>query len=694
MSAEPRKVAPELRALLDASPDAVLLVDRAGHIVALNHRVEALFLTPAGRLLGQPVEVLLPESARGPHASSRGAYARAPTVRAMSTRGGLAGLRADGSEFPVEIALTPIAGSAEGLVMAVVHDVSSRPPLTQLVGPPDGMREALDALADAVLTVDLHGDVDFMNRAAEQLTGVARETARGRPLAEVLPLRSEAGGASMQDVTQACLREGVASGTFEALSSAPDAREHRVLDLTTTPIRDAAGTITGATVLARDVTRARLIAHELSHQAAHDPLTGLVNRREFEERLGRALASGAGERREHAVCFIDLDGFKRVNDTCGHGAGDEVLRQLSEVMGGQLRSRDTLARLGGDEFGLLLEHCGPARAARIADKIRAAICAYRFTRGTETYAVGASIGVVTLEAGRGQPGDVIRAADAACYRAKRAGGNRIQLSTFEPSGASAPFQGVWSAHLRTAIGDRRFRLHAQPLEPLDGGKPGPRLELLLRLDDGKGQLLAPHAFLRAARREGLMPAIDRWVIREAIQRLAEWQRAHPGAEPPIVAVNVDEETVAAGDLVPLVRAELAGAALPTGSLCFEIGESVAVSHPVPAADFCRDLRGIGCQTTVEHCGSGMAAFTLLRRLRPDYLKIAGHIVRGMVKDPVHRALASALNEVGHVLGLRTIGVHVENRRVLGRLRQLGVDFAQGFGIGRPEPLEDALARLG
>jgi diguanylate cyclase (GGDEF)-like protein/PAS domain S-box-containing protein len=695
MTRDSHALAPELQAVLDASPDAVLIVDRSGRVVALNRRAATVFATTAERLRGQPVETLLPERVREAHASARAAYASLPTVRAMSTRSGLMGLRADGTEFPVEISLTPVVGSAAGLVIALVHEVASRLPVEAAITGTGRAVEALDAISDAILTTDADGTVDFVNRAAEELTGLTQDSTRGRPLCEVLPLIDEASGAPLASPVATCLRGGAPRSSCEAVLPARPGQDSRALDLSTTPIRDSSGAVIGAAVVARDVTHARLIARQLTHQATHDALTGLVNRIEFEQRLARALASAAEEHSEHVVCFLDLDGFKKINDACGHLAGDELLRQLSQVMRDRMRSRDTLARLGGDEFGLLLEHCRLPRAERIAEEVRKAICDYRFTFGTETYGVAASIGVVPIRPGIRRPSDVVRAADAACYLAKRSGGNRIQVSAPRRQVDGVERDHEWSRRVLSAVRENRFRLYAQSVRPLDHGDArSPRLELLLRLDEGPGEPLSPRAFLPAARRQGLMPIVDRWVVREAVRQLSDWQRAHPGAEPVTVAINLDDETVTAGKALTLVHRELAKTGVWPQALCFEVSESVVVAHPAMSAKLLHDLRAVGCQTTLEHCGSGMAAFTLLRRLQPDYLKIAAHIVRGLVRDPVQRALATALNEVGHVLGLKTIGVQVEGPGVLACLRRIGVDYAQGFGIGRPEPLEDAIARFG
>jgi diguanylate cyclase (GGDEF)-like protein/PAS domain S-box-containing protein len=685
-------VPPEIQALLDSSPDAVLIVDRAGRIVALNRRVEALFATTA-RLLGEPVEMLVPVRAREAHASARAGYTASPTVRAMSARSGLMGMRADGAEFPVEVSLTPIVGSTAGLVMAVVHEVAARAGLGAAITGTDRAVIALDAIPDAILTTDADGNIDFLNRSAEGLTGLTRDSARGRPLSAVLPLVADGTGEPLASPVTACL-QGVPGASWEAVLPPHSGQESRALDLSATPIRDSSGAITGVTVVARDVTHARLIARQLSHQATHDALTGLVNRTEFERRLARVLAGAGKEHREDVVCFLDLDGFKRINDACGHLAGDEVLRGLSDIMRDRMRTRDTLARLGGDEYAMLLEHCRLPRAERIAEEIRKAIGDHRFTFGAETYAVKASIGIVPIRAGLRRPTDVFRAADAACYLAKRRGGNRVQVAT-----ANRPAPGVsrgheWSRHIVRAVRENRFLLYAQAVLPLDHGDARPpRFELLLRLDEGPRQPLSPHAFFPAARRLGLMPAVDGWVVCEAIRRLSDWQRAHPGVGPATAAINLDDESVAAGKVLALVQAELAQSSVPPAALCFEVTEAAAVAHTAATARLLRGLRAAGCQTALEHCGTGMAAFTLLKRLQPDYLKIAGHIVRGLARDPVHRALATALNDVGHVLGVKTIGVHAEGPEVLEWLRRIGVDYAQGYGIGRPERLEDALARL-
>jgi len=293
----------------------------------------------------------------------------------------------------------------------------------------------LDALPEAVFTTDRTGNIEYLNRAAEWLTRHRRETVVGRPLGDVLPLGSEVDGTRLESPVAVCLRGQASVGPVEARLLDGSEVDRRVLDISAAPVRDAGGATTGAILIARDVTCARQMARRLTHEATHDPLTGLVNRAEFERRLARALTSTAEEGAEHALGFLDLDGFKRINDTCGHLAGDELLRQLGDVLRRPMRSRDTVARLGGDEFGILLEHCTLARAARIAEYVRKAINDHRFTCRNETYRVGASIGIVPVQDHRACAADVLRTADVACYLAKRQGGNRVQLSTDVQSGA-------------------------------------------------------------------------------------------------------------------------------------------------------------------------------------------------------------------------------------------------------------------
>jgi diguanylate cyclase (GGDEF)-like protein/PAS domain S-box-containing protein len=612
----------------------------------------------------------------------------------MSTLPGLTALRADGTEFPVEVQLTPVLGADIGLVMAVVHDVGARVGLARALEAPDRSSAALDAIADPILVTDARGEVTFLNRAAEALAGRSRAWARGRRMSEVLGLSGQPDGDRLERALGECLGTGCAPPGSEILLPGAAGREALALDVSLAPIGDRSGAISGVAAVARDVTHAKRIARQLAHQATHDALTGLVNRREFERRLSRILVRADGEQEEHALCYLDLDGFKQVNDACGHLAGDMVLRQLSDAMRERMRSRDTLARLGGDEFGVLLEHCPPATAVRIAEELRDTVCAHRFVFDGYDFALGVSIGIVPLRPEGQRPEDVLRDADLACYQAKRRGGSRIQVHDRPGPPAEPEGEAEWIRHVVAAVEDDRLQLWAQAVLPLDrADERAPKLELLLRLDAPDGVPVLPGTFLPSARRRGLMPRIDRWVVREAARRVADWVETHPGAAPPTVAINLGEDTIAGGEPAAMVIDALRATGVPPGALCFEIGEPVAALHPGASARLIRELREAGCQVTLEHCGGGPACFGALRQRSVDYLKVAGRLVRGLASDPVDRAVVTALNEAGHAVGVRTIGAEVESAEALEALRRLGLDYAQGFEIRRPEPLEAALGRL-
>ncbi len=318
------------------------------------------------------------------------------------------------------------------------------------------LRALLGALPDAVLTSDSAGNVGFLNRAAERFTGHRCETVLGRPVEEVLPLGNEVDGIPLENPVGVCLRGEGPLGPFEAKLLDGPGTAGRVVDVSVAPIRNPAGATTGTILIARDVTRARQVAWQLSHQATHDALTGLMNRTEFDRRLTQAVVNATKQGGKHALGFLDLDGFKRINDACGHLAGDQLLQELSSLVRGLMRARDTVARLGGDEFGILLEHCSPAKAARIADNIRKVISDHQFTCDGRTYSIGASIGIVPVRDRERSPTQLLRAADAACYQAKRRGGNRVQLI---------------GIHHRALPPGRRLRSTAQSSKkiPLPGG---------------------------------------------------------------------------------------------------------------------------------------------------------------------------------------------------------------------------------
>jgi diguanylate cyclase (GGDEF)-like protein len=421
---------------------------------------------------------------------------------------------------------------------------------------------------------------------------------------------------------------------------------------------------------------------------AHDALTGLINRREFERRLERAVASAKRYGSQHALCYFDLDQFKLINDTAGHAAGDALLKQVQGVMSGKFRERDTLARVGGDEFALLLENCGLDEASRIAEIIVTGFREWRFVCDGRAFHVGASVGVVGITADVESAAELLSQADVACHAAKEGGRGCVYVNRKDGVEASPHRdQALVADTLRNALEQNRLRLFCEPIVELSGDATDPRpcrYELLLRLLDAKGRLVLPKAFIPAAERYGMMSAIDRWVIETAF-------RAYAGTFAPRrleIAVNISGDSLNDDDFPKFVLAQLEASSVPPDRICFDITETAAIYHLDRAVEFVTRIKTVGSRVALDDFGSGLSSLTYLRLLTADYLKIDGSLVRDMVNSPRDEALVAAINQVGHALGITTVAEYAHSTAIVDRLRQLGVDCAQGYAFGAPMPMED------
>lgn len=544
----------------------------------------------------------------------------------------------------------------------------------------DRAQVTLASIADAVITVDLQGRIEYLNPVAEQLTGWRNDAGQNRPVGDVFVAVSENTSAPLPDVITCVLREGRTVESESGLALMPREGAPIAIDRSIAPIRDRGGRIVGAVIVFHDMRRERLYAARLSHLASHDALTGLLNRREFELRLRAALDRARDGDVHHAVLYLDLDQFKVVNDTCGHAAGDELLRQIGALLRPRLREGDTLARLGGDEFGVLLEQCPPEPALRIAETLRRSIADFRFTWHRRTFAIGVSIGVVNVTQGPRTLSGVLSAADAACYMAKDKGRNRVQNYRPEDSEVALRHGEMeWVNRIHRALAENRLLLYAQPIVPLHGDGPVSH-ELLVRLLDERNEVIPPMAFIPAAERYNLMPAIDRWVIRTAFATLAA-----RGTGPGTYAINLSGASIGDESFLAYVREQFDRFRVPYASICFEITETTAVTSLSRAAEFIGALRALGCPFALDDFGVGVSSFTYLKHLPVDYLKIDGSFVKGMLDDPVDAAMVDAINRIARVMGKATIAESVESEGVRAALALAGVDFAQGYGIALPAP---------
>lgn len=438
-----------------------------------------------------------------------------------------------------------------------------------------------------------------------------------------------------------------------------------------------------------DVTVTLNLAQELQHQASHDALTGIPNRREFERRLADLLDHPRDASRPHVVCFLDLDQFKVVNDTCGHVAGDELLRQVATLIRSHLRTTDTLARLGGDEFGLILESCPMPRAITLADAIREAIADFRFAWEGKAFSIGVSIGLVPVTHGDRDTGAVLSAADAACYAAKDEGRNRIHVYQADDHTLQEQHgQMQWVTRLQSALDEDRLRLYVQPIVPLPSGVDRtPHFEILVRLEEA-GRIIAPGSFLPAAERYGLMPRLDQWVVHNTLAWIGDHVRRE-GALPGVYSINLSGASLSDERFRQSLRDTLERLHLPAGAVCFEITETSAVANLSKVVPFIHEIRKLGCAFALDDFGSGLSSFAYLKNLPVDFLKIDGSFIKDIEHDPIDMAMVQAINAIGHEMGLKTIAEYVATEGILRRVEAIGIDYAQGYYLGEPRPLATA-----
>jgi diguanylate cyclase (GGDEF)-like protein/PAS domain S-box-containing protein len=543
----------------------------------------------------------------------------------------------------------------------------------------------LQSIGDAVIATDREGRIDYMNPVAEQLSGWGKEEARGEKLGTVLRLLDEVTHEKLENPLVRCLREGQLVHFAEHSVLLNRLGQEIAIQDSAAPIRDRGGDIVGAVVVFRDVTKERRLKRALSYQASHDALTGLINRREFDNRLAEALQSAQEDQGPHSLLYVDLDQFKVVNDTCGHSAGDRLLRDVTALLQAHVRAADTIARLGGDEFGILVRSCTAEQGAKIADNIRQAIRDYRFTWEENTTGIGASIGVVEITRDSQSAASLLSAADIACYAAKDSGRNRVHLyDSNEVSGRHREM--YWVSRVTRAVDEGRLELYYQPITPTSSASPvlPAFYELLVRLRDDGGELVLPGEFIPAAERYNMVAAIDRWVVQRAVKALREHAT---GAEPPFLfALNLSGMSLGDRGFLEFVLSLTEEPAIARG-LCFEITETAVISSMTEAVYFMRELKKRGCRFALDDFGSGLSSFHYLKNLPVDFLKIDGQFISSVTTDAVDRSMVEAISHVGRTLGIATIAEKVESAAVFAELTRLRVEFAQGYYIAKPASIE-------
>lgn len=549
----------------------------------------------------------------------------------------------------------------------------------------------LHSIAEGVITTDKSGRIRYMNPVAESLSGHSQQESTGRSIGEILDLVDESSAEGIDSSVLQCLNDDTVTRAVNGcILIKPDGNEIPIEECAA-PIRDNSGNTIGAVLVFEDVSQTRELTRRLSYQASHDALTGLYNRNEFELRLQSVLQKARVQNQQAALCYMDLDQFKLVNDTCGHIAGDQLLHQLAHKLRDELRDSDTIARLGGDEFGVLLQDCSVEDALRLASNLRKTVRDHHFTWDGKVFEVGVSIGVIPISSDTHDVTEALSAADVACYAAKESGRDRVHL--YEADDAELQRRRsdmLWVNRIREALKEDRFRLYQQPVITVGtNGPEAPHHEILLRMLDEEGNLLKPCSFLGAAEQFGLMPDIDRWVIRNTFQWLKE--NTGPSLAGHQLAINLSGQSLSSNAFLGFVIDLIDESPIDRGSIYFEITETAAIANLEDAARFIRILKGMGCKFSLDDFGSGMSSFQYLKNLPVDYLKIDGSYVRDLVHEPIDRAMVEAVNQVGHAMGMKTIAEFVENQATLDALADIGVDFAQGYGIAKPAPIENLSA---
>jgi diguanylate cyclase (GGDEF)-like protein/PAS domain S-box-containing protein len=551
--------------------------------------------------------------------------------------------------------------------------------------------ETLDSLGEGVITTDVSGRIDYVNQVGEQLIGVSAGDAIGKSITDIITLLDEGDRRSLGDPVRHCLttQSKVTVGR-RGLMISRGGGEERSVELTVTPLRSQKGDLIGTVIVVRDVSELRGITRQMSYQASHDALTGLVNRREFERRLEEALEVAHSNEARHVLCYLDLDRFKVVNDSCGHMAGDGMLREVAALIKETVRDSDTVARLGGDEFGLLLVGCPLEKARQIADDVVNKVNEYRFVWKDKIFNIGVSVGLIEISRESGAPEEVMSAADSACYVAKRQGNHVHVYSARDEAVARHRGEIQWLQRLQSALKENRFELMAQTIVATAQDATGPALEILLRLqDDSVPGGISPAEFLRAAERYRLMSDVDRWVVQAALTALGRGGiRLPPNRS---LAINLSGQTLGDPTFLEYVVEVLDRTGVLPTQLCFEVTENSVITSIEHAQRFIGVLHGMGCQFALDDFGRGLSSFGNLKNLSLDYLKIDGTFIRNLAVDSVNQAMVAAMIKLARTLNFQVIAEQVEDAGAFETAKRMGVDFVQGYHLGRPQPLARAVA---
>jgi diguanylate cyclase (GGDEF)-like protein/PAS domain S-box-containing protein len=677
------------RFFIERSPDIIYLLNEKGEFTFLNGVISTFLGYDAEELNGRHYSTLiLTEDLKKAEKFFNAQDAEQPKTHTVELR---VHCKADDQVKYVEITASRIdqqaleflkdqmpAQANQQYIYGIMRNINDRKIAEYDLGK---LHLAVEHSPNLIVITDSNGVIEYVNQKITETTGYLAEEVLGcNPkvfkLDEWVDVehqelwRTISSGQVWRGIVKNKKKSGEIYWTQEAIA----------------PMIDADGTITNYVTIQEDVTKTRLLAEKLTYQASHDSLTNLINRHEFDLRLDRVTATAQGSDSEHALCYIDLDQFKIINDTCSHAAGDELLRQISSKLSQIIRRRDTLARLGGDEFAILMEHCPLDQAEMTTKKIHHMVEQFQFHWEDKSFRIGVSIGLVVINTKNGSANIHLKQADMACYIAKATGRNRTHIYR-EDDKALMQYHGEmnWVERINRALDEDLFCLYTQSIMPLSPNE-GEYCEILIRLKEADGTLTAPNAFLPAAERYQLSPKIDCWVIHNVFDYFIK----HPERLDSLSLCFINLSGLSLNDtkLLSFIEEQFKDSALSAHKICFEITETAAIANLTMATEFINRLKKFGCQFCLDDFGSGLSSFAYLKNLPVDFLKIDGFFVKDIRHDLVDFAMVKAINDIGHIMGKKTIAEFVENEQVLHILRELNVDYVQGYFIGKPKSIYD------
>ncbi|MDH5369561.1 MAG: EAL domain-containing protein [Gammaproteobacteria bacterium] len=648
------------RELLNATPDPLVVSNSEGTITLVNSQFENKFGYSRDEIIGQQIEILVPEKQHTKHQQLRSEFSFHPDIRPMGQVPNLVGVHKNGQTIPLDISLSPFTIDNETFVISTMHDKSHRiekeKELKRLASIPQFNPNPIIEFKREKKDIE----ITYLNQAAIELfpnlTKLGKNHGIFINIEELYP--------SLEKHHELIIDFQLGTSTFEQkLIYEPESKLFKMYIW--------------------DITRLRNLTQEMTYQATHDSLTKLKNRREFERQLKHAVTEAQYNNKTHSLCYMDLDKFKAVNDSCGHAAGDELLKQLSLTIKSKTRETDTLARLGGDEFGLLLASCPTQKAKALADDIRKSVEKFRFHWDNKTFKIGISIGIVTINKKSGAAKEIMSAADTACYLAKEQGRNRIHIyKTDSTEITHHANQTNWLNRINTALDNNNFILYFQQIASLNN-KKYQHYEVLIRMIDEDGKTIPPNSFIPTAEKFDIISSIDSWVIKNTLLIMQENRYSNIN-----FSINLSGQSLSDLNFMNQCIAQIAESEINTARLCFEITETAMIANLSNAIRSVSTLRGLGCKIALDDFGSGLSSFTYLKNLPVDYLKIDGSLIRDMENDPINITMVESIIHIGHSMGLKTIAEYVENEYILELLRQLDIDYVQGYGIAKPVPLDD------